>query len=129
LKAFDPWSKAILAWISSALTDRATADKTISITYAPWEKGDAKILNWCEKTECFFQQKLQKPGRIPNHAFFRFTMKCNIFKSRRLEIFPCLGKTLKNSGRAVKVAFRFGNIEEESGSLFWGSRERRAING
>ena len=77
LKAFDPWSKAILAWISSALPDRAIADKTISITYVPWEKGDAKILNWCEKTECFFQQKLQKPGRIPNHAFFRFTMKCN----------------------------------------------------
>ena len=36
LKAFDPRSKAILAGVSSSLPDRAIADKTISIAYAPW---------------------------------------------------------------------------------------------
>tara|TARA_B100001093_G_scaffold340537_1_gene325300 strand:+ start:460 stop:690 length:231 start_codon:yes stop_codon:yes gene_type:complete len=72
LKALDPRSKAILAGASSSPPDRAIADKTISIAYAPWEKGDAQIFNLCEKNECFFQKKFQKPGRILNQAFYRF---------------------------------------------------------
>ena len=84
LKAFDPWSKVILAGVSSSLPDRAIADKTISIAYAPGEKGDAQILNWCEKTECFFRKNFKNLEGFRTKLFIDLTMNCNLFKIRRL---------------------------------------------
>jgi len=87
--------KAFLAGVSSSLPDRAIADKTIWIAYAPWEKGDAQIFNLCEKTECFFHKNFKNLEGFRTKLFTDLTMKFNSFKSRRLEVFLVFGKREK----------------------------------